>query len=221
MSTSAPADRPIDLAPALPARTLCARGVAVGRGERLLLEDLDIDLGPGEILLLRGPNGAGKSTLLSALAGLTRPWRGTITFSGASPEARPAADIHWLGHLTAVKPRLTVIENLKFWQQMNGSAGPDAQAVLTTVGLGGLDMLDAGVLSAGQTKRLALARLLISPRPIWLLDEPTAALDTSGDALVGRLLDEHLARGGMAVVATHMDLALASPPRTLTLGAQS
>lgn len=205
----------------LPQRTLSVRGLAVGRGERLLLDDLDFDLGPGDILLLRGPNGVGKSTLLSALAGLARPWRGSINFSGADPDAREAADIHWLGHLTAVKPRLTVIENLKFWQKMNGSGGPTPEQALERVGIGGLDMLDAGVLSAGQTKRLALARLLVSPRPIWLLDEPTAALDAKGDALVGQLLDNHRAQGGMAVVATHLDLALALPPRTLTLGASS
>ena len=204
----------------LPARSLKVSMLACRRGERLLFEDVDFSVAPGEIFLLRGPNGVGKTTLLMALAGLISPAEGSIIFLGGTEDERPQADIHFFGHLAGVKPRLTVAENLKFWAAVNGGPKRDVETVLDEVGLGDLPMLDAGVLSAGQTRRLALARLLISPRPVWLLDEPTASLDAKGEALVAKLIDRHLQSGGLVVSTTHHDLALTDLTRvkTLTLG---
>jgi heme exporter protein A len=201
----------------LPPRALNVFALACRRGERMLFEHVDFSLAAGEILLLRGPNGVGKTTLLSALAGIISPAAGRIEFSGADPDGRPEAEIHFLGHLGAVKPRLTVKENLTFWASLNGGTSLAVETALEQVGLASLMALDAGVLSAGQTRRLALARLLISERPIWLLDEPTAALDAGGELLLAGLIDRHLDRGGLAVATTHHDLALQNVTRVKTL----
>lgn len=204
----------------LPARTLSVTGLALRRGERLLFADVDFAVAPGEILLLRGPNGAGKTSLMKCLAGFLRPDAGSVVFSGQDGEERWEEDVHFLGHLSAVKGRLKVAENLEAWAALNGGEG-DVMAALRRVGLASIAGLDAGYLSAGQTRRLALARLLVSPRPIWLLDEPTSALDKDGDRLVGELIDAHLAAGGLAVAATHLELRIADGTRirTLELGA--
>ena len=125
--------------------------------------------------------------------------------------------LHYCGHRNAVKPRLTVLENLQFWAAVNGASGMAPEGALGEVGLGALAGLDAGYLSAGQTRRLALARLLVSQRPLWLLDEPTAALDMEGHDLVTRLLGRHLDLGGLAIAATHDPISLADPARLHTL----
>lgn len=205
---------------ALPPRRLQVSGLSCRRGERLLVVDLHFEVGAGEILLLRGPNGAGKTTLLLALAGIVRPEAGKIAITGEEPEGADAAQLHLLAHLPAVKGRLSVGENLRFWADLNGGDRALIDPALQAVGLADIDTLAAGYLSAGQTRRLALARLLVADRPIWLLDEPTAALDREGELLVGRLIDAHLRRGGLVVAATHHDLALSPPDRirTLTLG---
>jgi heme exporter protein A len=203
----------------LPQRQIDVTDLACRRGERLLFADLGFSLGPGRALLVRGPNGAGKTTLIKTLAGLIRPDAGRIAIAGRSEEERPGTDMHLLAHASGVKGRLTVEENLGFWRAVNGGAG-DAGEALDIVGLRGIADLEAGHLSAGQTRRLALARLIVAPRPIWLLDEPTAALDAEGDALVGRLIDAHLAQGGLCIAATHLPLVLSDTGRiaTLTLG---
>ncbi|MDP1730190.1 MAG: heme ABC exporter ATP-binding protein CcmA [Devosia sp.] len=195
-------------------------GLCCRRGERLLIDQLDFEVAAGEILLLRGPNGAGKTTLLLALAGVVRPEAGSIALTGGEADAGSMSDLHLLGHRAAVKPRLTVAENLRFWADMNGGERALIEPALVAAGLAHAEALEAGHLSAGQTRRLALARLLVAERPVWLLDEPTAALDSDGELLVGRLLDAHLLRGGLVVAATHHDLALRPPVRlrTLTLG---
>jgi len=170
---------------------------------------------PGTALLLRGPNGAGKTTLLLTLAGVVAPIAGSLALDGADPDEGPF--LHFCGHRNAVKPRLSVEENLQFWAALNGGDGLPVLDALEQVGLGALARLDAGYLSAGQGRRLALARLLVSPRPLWLLDEPTAALDRQGQALVAGLIDAQLQSGGIVVAATHDELALADPTRITTL----
>lgn len=197
---------------------LKTQGLACGRGDAVLAADLSLEVTAGSALLLRGPNGAGKSTLLLTLAGLLHPISGNVAFEGADPEAGPF--IHHCGHKTAVRPRLGVVETLRFWADINGSGGLAPETALDRVGLGSTAPLDAGYLSAGQQRRLVLARLLVSPRPVWLLDEPSTALDAAGRDLLAGLLADHLGNGGLAVIATHDDIALPDAA-TLTLGAKA
>lgn len=189
---------------------LTASGLTLQRGERVLARDLSFTVTPGELLLLRGPNGAGKTTLLLTIAGILRPSTGLVT----------AGLLHLLGHQSAVKSRLTIRENLAFWCALNNGEASHLTPALETVGLSHLESLEAGHLSAGQTRRLAIARLLVAPRDLWLLDEPTSSLDADGELLVQSLLAAHLARGGAAVAAVHHDLHLPSPAvvKSLTLG---
>lgn len=200
-----------------PQMVLRAQGLACGRGDITLAAGLDFSVTNGQCLLLRGPNGTGKTTLLLTLAGIVSPMAGSVRLEGTDPDL---PHLHYCGHRNAIKPRLTVLENLAFWAAVNGPSEIEPVAALDHVGLGGLDHLDAGYLSAGQSRRLALARLLVSQRPLWLLDEPTAALDLEGHALVTRLIDEHLDHGGMAIAATHDPITLPDPARmeTLALG---
>ncbi|MEO6012683.1 MAG: heme ABC exporter ATP-binding protein CcmA [Devosia sp.] len=187
-------------------------GLALSRGERRLFSGISFAVAPGELLLVRGPNGAGKSSLLLTLAGILRAEAGTILWPGGDETPK----LHFVGHLSGVKGRLTLTENLRFWRAVNGADGLGVEEALEAVGLGGLGAIEAGHLSAGQTRRLALARLQVSRRSVWLLDEPTASLDAAGDGLVSRLIAEHLAQGGAAIAATHDDIAGATG--TLTLG---
>lgn len=198
--------------------SLEAQGLALGYGETVLARDLSFTVPAGTGLLLRGPNGAGKSTLLLTLAGLLPPLAGSIAMAGYDPEHGPA--LHHCGHRNAVRPRLTVGQTLAFWAEINGPTGLSVDEALDRVGLGRIAGLDAGYLSAGQQRRLVLARLLVSQRPVWLLDEPSAALDADGETLLATLLAEHLASGGLAVIATHDAIALEGQA-TLTLGARA
>ena len=200
-----------------PPLTLRATGLSCGRGGMVLADGLDFSISNGHCLLLRGPNGTGKTTLLLTLAGIVAPLAGSFAIEGADEEAR---QLHYCGHRNAIKPRLSVLENLAFWAAVNSPTGIDPETALEDVGLGGLDGLDAGYLSAGQSRRLALARLLVSHRPLWLLDEPTASLDVEGHELVTRLIDQHLDMGGIAIAATHDPITLPDAARmeTLALG---
>ena len=194
---------------------LSAHALAVGRGGIALAHGLEFRVQNGKCLLLRGPNGAGKSTLLLTLAGIVEPLEGKFVLEGATADDGPL--LHYCGHRNAIKPRLSVLENLSFWQSLNGATGIAPLEALETVGLAALAPLDAGYLSAGQGRRLALARLLVSARPLWLLDEPTAALDSEGHELVGRLIDAHLEAGGLVVAATHDPITPADLSRVETL----
>lgn len=196
--------------------SLEAQGLACGHGDHVLIRGLSLSVEGGTGLLLRGPNGVGKSTLLLTLAGLLPAIEGSIAFAGHDPELGPA--LHHCGHRNAVRPRLSVHQTLAFWAAINGPTGIDAASALDRVGLARIADLDAGYLSAGQQRRLVLARLLVSYRPVWLLDEPTAALDSEGQALLATLVEEHLAGGGLVIAATHDDITVAGL-RTLTLGA--
>ena len=203
-----------------PPLTLRATGLVCGRGGMALTRELTVSVTVGQCLLLRGPNGAGKTTLLLTLAGIVPPLEGRFELEGADPDA---PWLHYCGHRNAIKPRLSVLENLRFWRAVNGATGASEAAALDEVGLGTIADLDAGYLSAGQARRLALARLLVSHRPLWLLDEPTAALDLEGHDLVTRLLDRHLDMGGLAIAATHDPITLPDPSRmeTLVLGTRA
>jgi len=185
------------------------------RGGRLLFTDLSFYLWRQGILLVKGPNGAGKSSLLQVLAGILRPDAGRVGWYLDDPEA---PRLHYLGHAPGVKSRLTAAENLTFWREVNGPTGIAVGDALEQVGLGGLADIEAGHLSAGQTRRLALARLLVSKRPVWLLDEPTSSLDAAGHQLVGRMMRDHAASGGTVMAATHDDIPDMAAAHILELG---
>jgi heme exporter protein A len=199
-------------------RTLILAHLAARRGERELFADLNLTLAPGKAVELRGANGVVKTTQLLIAAGTVRPSAGAVRLEGGDPEGRWETQIGYLGHRPAIKPRLTVAENLTFWARLGGASAAAVPPALETVGLAPIAWLEAGNLSAGQTRRLALARLLVGERPIWLLDEPTAALDAAGEALVARQIDAHLDAGGGAHIATHHGLGLTHEVTTLRLG---
>ena len=174
-------------------------GLAASRGLRVLFEGLSLSIGPGEVIELRGPNGSGKSTLLRILAGLTRPYAGAVRMNGAAADG----GLHYLGHLDAVKPSETAAEQARFWARFFGHDPLMAASAMKRVGLSSRADVPGRGLSAGQKRRLALARLLLDPRPVWLLDEPAAALDTDGRRLAGELVEEHRAGGGVVIAAIH------------------
>jgi heme exporter protein A len=188
---------------------LSATGLSCVRGFRRVFSDLSFELQSGEALALTGPNGAGKSSLLRLTAGLLRPAAGTIDLEGGEAERTIGEQAHYLGHLDALKPALTVAENLAFWcRYLSGVAGAP-EAGLAAVGLEALGDLPAAYLSAGQRRRLSLARLVAAPRRLWLLDEPTSALDSAAQAKLADLMRGHLAGGGMILAATHGPLGIA------------
>ena len=180
---------------------------------------INLELVSGRALALVGPNGSGKSSLLRLLAGLLRPSEGRIDLMGGEPERSLGEQAHYLGHLDALKPSLTVAENLGFWAHYLDQRIAAADEPLAAVGLAGLADLPAAYLSAGQRRRLSLARLLAVPRPIWLLDEPTSALDAAGQVRLSDLMRNHLDTGGMILAATHGPLGIEA--EQLRLGATS
>jgi heme exporter protein A len=185
--------------------------VDVARGERLLASGLSFDVRAGEAVMITGPNGAGKSTFLRMLAGLLPVSHGRISLDGAEADTTVAARAHYLGHLNALKPALSVRENLAFWADMLGDGVPVAspEAALAAFGLAHVLDVPGGYLSTGQKRRVALARLLVAHRPLWLLDEPSAGLDAGAQVQLTAVMDRHLEAGGMIVAATHVPLGLA------------
>jgi heme exporter protein A len=195
---------------------LSGRGVRCVRGGREVFSGLDFQASSGEALAVTGANGSGKTSLLRMIAGLLTIADGTIGLEGGERELTLPEQAHYLGHRDALKPALSVIENLAFWRNFLGGEAFDARKSLIEVGLDHAVDLPAAYLSAGQRRRLSIARLLAVRRPIWLLDEPTNALDAAGQSMFAALMGDHLARGGLIVAATHAPLGIAA--RELRIG---
>lgn len=191
-----------------PPTSLHAEDLACRRGGRLIFEGLSFVLCPGEAIALTGRNGAGKSSLIAMLCGRLRPDGGRIRLEGSEDEAELAEISHLVGHRDGLKTALTARENLAFARDVLGDAAATPDEALAVVGLGHAAELPAGYLSAGQRRRVALARLLVSRRPYWLLDEPLSALDTASQVMVAGLMRDHLAEGGAILAATHGPLGI-------------
>jgi len=189
------------------------------RGERRVLSGLNFQISDGEILVLTGKNGTGKSTLLRLMSGLLRPHGGELSWDGESISEDPSAHnnrITYVGHAEAVKPAMSVLENVEFWRSVREQPGQSAMDALAAVGIEHLANIPARYLSAGQKRRVALTRALTSGAKLWLLDEPTTALDADASTSFGATIDAHRQAGGMAVISTHTDLGL-SDTRHLNL----
>ena len=201
----------------LPALRLEVEDLAVERGGRRVLERVSFSAGPGDYVEVTGPNGAGKTSMLRALAGLIKPRDGRIGIAGnfgpIDPDER-ALQMHVVGHRDGLKGPLTVAEHALFWKRLYG--GGDELAVLDRVGLKPLMQRPVRTLSAGQARRLALSRLLIAPRPLWLLDEPAASLDIQARAWLLGLVSDHLAGGGIVIAAVHDPIGV-RPTRSIAL----
>jgi len=197
---------------------LTGSDLACIRGGRQVFRDLSFALGAGEALAVTGPNGAGKSSLLRLVAGLVSSTAGRLELIGGEPELSIGEQAHYLGHQDALKPSLTVGENLAFWTSFLGPG--TAKPALGVVGLDRIAHLPAAYLSAGQRRRLSLARLIAVERPIWLLDEPTSALDAAAQAMLADLMRSHLAGGGLILAATHGLLGLDQAKELRLGGAQ-
>jgi heme exporter protein A len=195
---------------------LSGRDVSCVRGGREVFSGLGFEVASGEALAVVGPNGSGKTSLLRLVAGLLTPSRGSIHLEGGEAELTLPEQSHYLGHRDAIKPALSVAENLRFWRDFLGGALFDPAETLAVVELDHAARLPAAFLSAGQRRRLSIARLLAVRRPVWLLDEPTSALDASGQIMFTTLMGDHLSRGGLIIAATHTPLGIAA--RSLRIG---
>jgi heme exporter protein A len=201
---------------------LAADELAVMRGERIVFSGLSFAVSEGEALVLTGPNGSGKTTLIRIIAGLIRPAAGELRLEAGDAERTIEQHCHYVGHRGAVKSSMTVLENLEFWRgflardSIDRLPGRDG-AALDAFGLLELSNIPAGYLSDGQKRRLGLARLLLTRRRIWLLDEPYASLDAASQGILDAVIDRHLRAAGIAIIATHQPIDVSSQ-RELRLG---
>lgn len=198
---------------------LSVTGLSLARGGRTLFAGLDFTLAAGEAATLTGANGAGKTSVLRAIAGLLRPVAGEIAFAGMEGDAAREAALHLLGHHDGLKPGRCAGEELAFWAQWLGADAGGVTRATAAFDLAPLLDLEVRRLSAGQRRRVALARLVAAPRPLWLLDEPLAPLDAGNRARFGEVLREHLAGGGMVLAAVHDPLPV--PARAISVGAEA
>ena len=198
---------------------LLGTDLACIRGGREVFSGIGFAVGAGEALVLTGPNGAGKSSLLRLVAGLVQMAGGRLALEDGDPELSIGEQAHYLGHQDALKPALSVAENLAFWSRFLGGESA-TEAALAAVGLGRISHLPAAYLSAGQRRRLSIARLVAVKRPIWLLDEPTSALDAAAQTTLVTLMADHLAGGGLILAAVHGPIGL-EPAMELRLGSGS
>ena len=210
---------------------LIAENLTLERGNRKIADGISFQLDSGNALLLTGPNGSGKSTLLRALAGYLHPASGQVVWRAESPDEAGDGDTgevsegcQFVGHLDGIKAHLTVAENLRFWATYLAGPADAARGLADRVedgleqfALEALAEIPAGYLSAGQKRRLGLARLAVVARPLWLLDEPTVSLDVRSVGVLVNAINRHLDTGGMAVIATHVPMELKSS-RTIELG---
>lgn len=196
---------------------LTATDIACERGGRAVFPRLSLSVGQGELLAVIGPNGSGKSSLLRLLAGLLRPSAGEIRLEPGDDRPR-SHRMHYLGHLDGLKPGFTVAENLDFWRRLDDRPDRPVAEALEAVGLRGLAETPVHYLSAGQRRRVAIARLLVTHRPVWLLDEPAASLDSAAEGRLGAIVAAAQERGAIVVAASHQALPVA-PTATLQLGA--
>jgi heme exporter protein A len=187
---------------------LSGRGIRCVRGGREVFSGLDFATSSGEALAVTGANGSGKTSLLRIIAGLLALAGGSLDLQGGEAELTLAEQAHYLGHRDAMKPALSVRENLSFWRDFLGGEVFDAGQSLNQAGIEHTADLPAAYLSAGQRRRLSIARLIAVRRPIWLLDEPTSALDAAGQTLFTAVMRDHLARGGIVIAATHAPLGI-------------
>jgi len=196
---------------------LTAAELVCHRGGRNVFSGVSFAVASGEALTVSGRNGAGKSSLLRMIVGLLRIAAGQLALEGGDPELSIAEQAHYLGHQDALKSSLSVAENLGFWAGFYGVRSAEIGTSLEAVGLGALANLPAAYLSAGQRRRLSIARLIAAPRPIWLLDEPTSTLDAAAQSRLADLMRAHLAGGGLIVAASHGPIGLGDA-RELQLG---
>jgi heme exporter protein A len=187
---------------------ISASNLGCVRGDREVFSSINFSVASGQALAILGPNGAGKSSLLRIVAGLVRAASGRLTLADGDPELTIPEQAHYLAHQDALKPSLSVAENLAFWAQYLGTTSTSMRDALEAVGLAPIGDLPAGYLSAGQRRRLSIARLVAVRRPIWLLDEPASALDQAAQARLVELMRGHLAGGGLILAAAHVPLGL-------------